>query len=691
MRPNIFFIFLLLLLLPYYGYSQDSTRVNVQARVQKDAILLRWAANTPMAWQQSNRHGFRLERYTVVRDDKVLPRPEEKLLATVKALPLNEWESIAQTNDYAAIIAQALYGDSFELDGEGVDGIACIITLSQDLEQRFTFSLYAADQNFEAACMAGWGWRDTDVKPNERYLYRIIPNLPEGSSYKIEMGSVYVSLNEYEELPKPIGLTALFGDKSVLLAWDYGILSSIYNSYYIEKSSDGNNFARMDGVPVVNLNNKENQQAERMYYIDSLANNQSTFYYRVVGITAFGEIGSPSEAISGKGKDQFSYVPYITRAVVNDNGQMEMEWRFDENGNRLIKGFELNHSDNPDNSFKVVASNIAPNKRSLVFDKLNASNYFTISAIPFEGQPAISFPVLVQPVDSIPPAIPTGLKGIIDSTGLVTLTWNRNIEFDMYGYKVYRAHVKGEELMPLFDIALQDNVFVDTIDVLNLNRHVYYAISAVDMRYNQSDQTPVLELEKPDLLQPSAPVISGYKIDNEGITIEWVNSPDDGVIQHRLYRRKKGENHLSLELLVAVTDKAIQRYTDTSAVTNVHYMYTVTALKNKQLESEPSNVLTAFTNKPKTQEMLITGFDAIVDKENRMLKLLWKDNIKNVKYYEIYKGDNVEGISLWKKLPSSQKEVLDEKLYINTTYQYLIRAILDDGRNTKFKELTIKY
>jgi hypothetical protein len=326
-----------------------------------------------------------------------------------------------------------------------------------------------------------------------------------------------------------------------------------------------------------------------------------------------------------------------------------------------------------------------------VFDKLNASNYFTISAIPHEGQAVTSFPVLVQPVDSIPPAIPTGLKGIIDSTGLVTLTWNKNTELDIYGYKVHRAHVKGEELMPLFDIALQDSVFVDTIDVLNLNRHVYYTISSVDMRYNQSDQTPVLELEKPDLLQPSAPVISGYRVDNEGIMIEWVNSPDDGVMQHRIYRRIKEENHLSLELLATITDKTIQRYTDTSAVTNVRYLYTVTALKKNWLESEPSNVLTAFTNKPKAQEMLITRFDAIVDKENRMLKLLWSDNIKNVKYYEIYKGDDVEGTSLWKKIPASEKEVLDDKLYINTTYKYLIRAILSDGRNTKFKELTIKY
>ena len=683
-----FLLVITVLLLPYISYSQnDSIKINMKFRVQKDAVLLRWAANTPMAWKQTNLCGFQLVRYTIVKNGEIQPQPEKKILADIKAKPLAEWENIVKHNDYAAIIAQALYGESFDLSE--TEGIARIIALSEELEQRYTFSLYAADQSFEAACMAGWGWKDENITEGERYLYRVIPLLPENSSYPVGMGSVYVVPDEYDELSPPVGLSALFGDKSALLAWDYGILSNVYNSYYIEKSADGKNFRRLDGIPATNMNNRENETAERMYFIDSLADNYTTYYYRITGTTAFGETGPPSEVISGKGKEQLSYVPYITKAIVNDDGELHLEWKFDEQGNNLIKGFELNLSDNPDNNYEVVVKNISPERRSLVLGKLNASNYFTISAVPNEGQPAVSFPVLVQPIDSIPPAIPGGLTGKVDSNGIVTLTWKKNTEPDLLGYKVFRGQTKGEELVSLFDIALQDTVFIDTVDVRNLNKKVYYAISSVDMRYNQSDLSPVAELEKPDLIPPSSPVISGYKITDAGIEIEWVNSPDFDVVQHRLYRREKAAGYSPVTLLKVITDKNINRFTDTSAITNVKYEYTITSLKENWLESDPSNKLTAFTNKLKNKE--ITRFDAIVDKENRMLKLTWSDNLKEVFNYEIYKSENGSPLTLWKKLPGTSHEVLDEQLVINTTYKYIMRAILKNGKNTGAKELIIKY
>ncbi len=39
----------------------------------------------------------------------------------------------------------------------------------------------------------------------------------------------------------------------------------------------------------------------------------------------------------------------------------------------------------------------------------------------------------------MPPAVPSGLKAVVDSNGVVTLTWNKNSERDLMGYKIYRA------------------------------------------------------------------------------------------------------------------------------------------------------------------------------------------------------------------------------------------------------------
>jgi hypothetical protein len=679
----------------FQGIAQDDTaHISVTSRVKKDVVLLRWAASVPIAWLETNRHGFDIVRYTFVRDSIVLKQPEVKKLnqSPIKAKPLNEWEKIAQTDDYAAIIAQALYGEDFEVSGGNAQGIAKIINMSQELEQRFVMSLHAADQSFEAACMAGWGWRDTDVKPNERYLYQIVPLLPDDKQYKIEPASVFVAMNEYAGLPQPIGLTGIFGNKNVMLVWDYGTFNDVYNSYYIEKSTDGRTFNRLEGIPVTNLNNREERPSQRMYFIDSLADNIGEYHYRVVGITPFGETGPPSDTVSGHGREFLIYVPYINTAEINDFGNLELEWQFEEQGNKLISGFELNRAAQPDGNYEVVAKNIAPEQRSLILakDSLRSANYFTITAIPHEGEPAKSFPVLVQPTDSIPPAIPSGLAGTIDSAGTVTLTWDRNIEPDLLGYRVYRAQVNGEELIPLFDLALSDTLYRDAIDVHNLNRNVYYAVSSVDRRYNQSDLTPVVELEKPDLVPPSSPVISDYRIREEGIEIGWLNSSDPAVVQHRIWRREKTEGYSPSVLLKTINDSAVVSYIDTSAVVGIRYVYTVTAMKRNFLESPPSNGLTAFTNKPKSQNTEIERFDAVVDKTNRMLKLIWRDKLSNVLYYELYRGES-ENPSLWKTIPPGQYEIIDENPVGNTTYLYIIRAILKDGKNTKSKSLTIDY
>jgi fibronectin type 3 domain-containing protein len=716
--------------------QSDSAYISVTMRVQKDAVLLRWAASTPMAWKETNKYGFDIVRYTLVRDGDVLAQAEMKKLnqSPFKAPPVNEWEAIVQTNDFAAIIAQALFGENFELSGGDNQGIAKIINTAKELEQRFVVSLYAADQNFEAACMAAWGWKDTDVKPNERYLYRVIPVMSEKNPEEIQQGAVFVAMDEYEVLPKPMGLTGIFGDKNVMLVWDYISLNDIYNSYYIEKSADGRNFTRMDGVPVTNLNSKDDRPAQRMYFVDSLVNNTGKYYYRVVGVTPFGEIGPPSQIISGQGSEVLAFTPFIRYGTINEAGNLELEWEFDKQGNSLIKGFELKRADKADGDYEIVVPDIAPVNRSLLIgkDKLNTSNYFVMTAIPVDGLPVESFPFLVQPVDSIPPAIPTGFKGSVDTSGIVTLTWNKNTESDLLGYKVYRAQIKNEEAIALFDIAWRDTVYRDTIVVKNLNRKVYYALASLDHRYNQSDPTALLELEKPDIIPPSSPVISNYRITDAGIEISWINSTDADVVQHRVWRREKTIGYSLPTLLKTVTDTAIVNYVDTTAVTNQKYVYTVTALKKNYLESRPSNGLTAFTNKPKLRNTEIERFDAIVDKTNRMLKLTWVDKLSDVQYYEVYKGEGTGGttptppeegnpdpdtvkegnttpappeegnaasptlskegnISLWKTLPAGQYEILDEELISNTTYQYIIRAILKSGKNTKSKSLTIKY
>lgn len=669
--------------------AQDSLGVSVRVHVKKGGIQLRWAVNAPLAWKQSNRFGFRVERYTVVRNKEILAQAEKTVLTPqpLKPQPLDNWKTLATRNNYAAVIAQALYGQNFQLSGDDAKGISKMVALAQELEQRYLVSMYAADLCYPAAVLAGWGFEDTTAKPNERYLYRVVP-VPGEKTARIALGSVYVSLDDYQPLPQPQELTALFGNKSVMLAWNYQILGKVYNAYFIEKSGDGKTFTRLSETPFTNMNGKDGKPNDRLYHMDTLVSNGVPAHYRIVGITAFGEEGPPSMVVSGKGKNTLAYVPHIQRVKPTNTGGVDIAWEFDERGNEQIKGFELQYADNDKGPFRPVLKGIAPTARTIGYDQLQVSNYFVIAAIPHEGEPVVSFPVLVQPADTLPPAIPTGLQGTVDSLGIVRLSWTPNTEKDLLGYRVYRGQTQGEERIPLTDVAVRGHQFVDTLDVHNLNRKVYYAIAAVDRRYNQSEQSAVAELQKPDLVPPSPPVITAYQLTDQGIRLEWVTSQEESIASLQLYRQEKGSPQK--DLIRTLTDKNTQSYTDETTEADHFYRYSLKAVTVGGLASQPSPTVTVQAQGRATEVGKITAFAGKINRKDRSILLSWKHTVREAQSFELYKGEAGKGVSLWKITKAFEQQVQDADVTPGVQYEYVIRAVLTSGKTGPVAKVSVK-
>ncbi len=179
--------------------------------------------------------------------------------------------------------------------------------MSQEQEQRFTWGLYAADQDFKVAKLGGLGFEDVNVKATEKYVYKVYSLVPKNEMH-IKDGGVFVGLQDYTKLPKPVDLAAIFTDKKVMLNWNYAIYKREYNSYFIERSEDGKLFSKVNKLPYTTLNSGGKTNSKRIYYIDSIVNNK-TYYYRVKGRTPFGELSPPSEMISGKAVKVLAYVP----------------------------------------------------------------------------------------------------------------------------------------------------------------------------------------------------------------------------------------------------------------------------------------------------------------------------------------------------------------------------------------------
>ena len=664
----------------------DSPVIKVLARAQKDRVLLRWGVSTPLAWKQLNSAGYTIERFTVTRNGKTLSTPEKKVLTTtpLKPEPLDNWMQIIETNDNAAIVAQALYGESFEVTG--LSSLEAIVSMSEDLQQRFTFTLFTADQDFKVAQMAALGYIDNDVKPNEKYAYRVISNV-EKTLNNIDFGGVFIGLQDFNPLPLPLDIAAVFNDGSALLSWNFKLMNTIYNSYNVERSSDGFTFNKINKSPYTILNEaNQDKRTGRIFYVDSITNSRK-YTYRVQGITPFGELGPYSETVSGKGKELLEFVPHLTTKELKDENNVKLTWEFPQEGNDKIRGFELNRSNGKGETLEVVVNNIPPISRTVTYNKLNPSNYFTITAVSKNGNKRNSFPMLVQPVDSIPPTKPIGLKGEVDSLGIVKLSWTKNAETDLLGYRVFRGNREKEEFSQLTINPQKPNTFIDTVKVKNLNDKVYYKIFATDLRYNLSEPSEVLVIKKPDFIPPTSPVFKNYELRDDKINLMWAQSSSTDVAKQMIYRKT---NDAPDWVLIFETEEQLESFTDGDIVQGNMYSYTILAMDDSGLESDPSPSISIAVPKTKT-ETEIKGFYAQADKTQTNILLSWRYKAVDLIEFEIYKSKKGEKLRLLRVVPADTRRLYDNDLSINTEYQYAIRAVFKDGRMSKLATKDIKY
>lgn len=662
---------------------EKESSIQVIVRVQKDKILLRWASSDALAWKKLNKYGYQLERYTVTRDNKTLANPEKVILAKeLKPEPIENWEKMIDENDNAAIIAQALYGETFGI--EGVNQLQSIVNLSEENEQRFTFSLFAADKDFEMAKKAGWGFEDKTALKNEKYLYRVSSNVPK-EELDIKYGGVFVGLKEYEDLPKPIDFTAHFADRSAMLSWNFKILAHAYGSYYVERSLDKIHFERITNKPYTSMN-QENENNNRIFYVDSIANSKQ-YSYRIQGISAFGELGPYSEIVSGSGKSVLKFVPHLTVKDFKDDKTVTLTWVFDAEGDSEISGFELNRSDADDDKYTTVIKNIPPKNRTVTYDKLASTNYFTITALGKQGSKRTSFPMLVQPVDSIPPVKPVNLKGVIDSLGVVKLSWDANKEKDLMGYRIYKAYNPNEEFSQLTVSPNVNNKYEDNVIIKSLNSKVYYKIIAVDTHYNMSPFSEVLIVKKPDVIPPTSPIFTNYEIKEGIVLLEWINSQSEDAVSHQLYRK---ENEQKDWQLILDTKEKLETYQDKNITEGGTYRYAIYAKDESHLVSNPSPEVAVFV--PVSSVMpAIKGFYAQPNTISNSIDLSWEYKATGVESFEIYKATAEEPLQLMQMVTAQTKKLSDTNITINTTYKYAIRALFADGRISKMAFFDIKF
>ena len=686
-KVKLLTLFLFFITLSYSQTKEPAVMVN--ARAQKNRILIRWAINSPSEWKKAHKKGFVINRVTVLRNGKILPKPEKVLLTKTPLRPeaLDLWLDLVQKDNNAAIIAQSIYGESFEVSGAKESDLSRIINMADELDQRYTFALYAADMNFDAAVKAGWGFVDNDVKANEVYAYQVSVFEPP----KVKKSSYMIGLKDYSALPEPTDFIAVSENKKVLLSWDYQTFKRIYTSFMVEKSSDGVTFSPISNTPLVNLNDKEDNPSKNMYYVDTLSVNDKVYHYRLYGITSFGEKGEVTKPIQARGVSAATSSARLTDYIIINSNEVNLEWDFPKEDENSIQGFEINLADNDRGPYKVISKVIAPSERKLNYkENLFPSNYFTISTIGKNNQRLTSQSMLVQPVDSIPPAKPIGLEGAIDTLGVVRLKWKPNLERDLRGYRILKANNPKEEFVDIYHKSFVGNEYKDSVSLKMTNSKVYYRIAAEDMRFNISEPSDILVLEKPDKIPPAAPIFKDYDSKDGKVSLKWIRSYSEDVVGYSLRRREKGQEKW---IEIKQFNDTIQEFTDDRVENRKLYQYAILARdKSNNWSSLDFSTITV-TVLDFTPVKTISFLQALPDRENKKIVLTW-DYVKNkdkVLGLSIYKNMKGTPPTLWKELNGDVFTLEDRNLKINTEYEYHLIPNLQSNSPAKQEILTVVY
>jgi uncharacterized protein len=684
---NKFIVAFFLLLFAISGYSQSDSIPNFavfgKGKVKDNKILLKWMVNDPILWKKSLTNGYKIQRTTITKDGNPIMRDETVTLhEKLVPLPLNDWRPIATKDTIAMVVAQAIYGKQFQV-APPKKGISEIMLLNEQNEQRYAFAIMAAEQSFEATKAAGWGIEDSTAKPNEKYVYTITLL---GLEKSIPNATIYIGLGDKFGNAGPQNIEAMFGNQTVMVIWEYKLQKEQFSCYNIERSEDGVKYVKLNKTPIYSWETKSSV----VTYSDKLAENNKTYYYRIRGIDVFGEISEPSKAISGQGADILEYSPQIIAKSTSKEDEVDLEWQFPNEGESKIKEFQILKSDTQDGIFELVKDKILPiTRKDKIKTPLKPSNYFIVKAVAPNGSSRSSFSALVQVIDSIAPMPPLEVQGEIDTLGVVKLKWKKNIEPDMYGYKVFRGYFKDKEFSQLTKLVLLPNSFKDTIDMKALNRTVYYKIMAIDKRYNESLFSKIIEIKKLDKIAPSAPVISDYEIGEGNINIKFFQSSSDDVKKHILYRKNDSES--KWKPIYEFADKKILEYIDKDVTSDKKQYYTIMAVDETGNESQPSEPLIV-NPLPKLVKQAIKNFGFLVDRKNKNIELFWSSKEKKISEYQLFKRKKDATYTLYRIFePQDKVRFVDEVLSPGNIYQYAVKCFFEDGTSSKIEEITVEY
>ena len=662
------------------NYFQSS--LHLIAKSFGDSVVLRWAPDKPGSWTWANLKGYYIERITMNADSTMDWKSKTRLNpAPIKAWPLDDWEKVVNPdhpNKYAAVAAQMLYGKGYSSYS--------LIDQANEYENRFSFALLAADISPVTADALGLRYVDKSIKKNEKYIYKVYVSMP-SPTYEIDTAYLFINTSVIPQMPKVVFTHKIEHEKFISIAWDRNVYGQYYSAYYLERSSDGKKYHRIMEDPFINpITNDFEGNKDIIVFTDSLKENYKPNYYRVIGISPFGDLSEPSEPIKAMGRDKTPPSAPINIKTEHIGGtKVKISWEKPSKEPDLT-GFLIGRSQNAGDGFEPLFTKPLGKKKTSYIDENvpeYGTNYYIVAAVDTAGNGSSSIVSYALMIDHSPPAPPKNINGKIDSTGVVTLTWPLGKEPDLAGYMVYFANAKDHTFTTLSKKPLLDTVFMDTIKIKTLTEEIFYTIKSVDLNYNYSFSSDTIRIQRPDIIPPTSPVFTKFMAGKEGIRLEWAPSSSRDAVKYLLVRKTGKEDFVKISEIKADPTAKTMDYLDKEVKPNTIYHYGLYTEDDAKLQSPMSKSLGVKMGDFEEVKK-VTNLSIKMDKEKMQALLSWQYSDNGKFRYVLYRSVDGGGFQSYKSIEGTVNKFVDKSISKGKKYEYLLKVHLQNGKTSGF-------
>ena len=653
---------------------------------KEDRNWIRWIPRRISSFESGKKYGFQIERKIIGSNGAGISSNELLTPVPVTIPSINDFLLEAQKDDdYEEILGGFFYGDFSDAEKaeiysqEGGDELSDL----QIQVYGLNYAFFMLGYDFDKTLFTGTGYEDISAKQGVDYEYTV--HILGANGNKIE--SVVISTKD--AIPQDLTPTEIKGHfKSGYadIEWSTHETIPFFHSYYVERSDDkGKTFFKNPDYPMINVeDDKPDENLHYIFHADTLYTNYKNYVYRVLGVDFFGESSGPTNEVTGYSYATCRAPIAIGGKPVEDN-KAYVEWSFEEEDEKLIKSFSIYNAPLDTGRMELVMEDIPANTRFTNVPTLWEANFYRVQANTNDGPLLLTSTMLVMRIDSIPPDPPTGLVGEVDEKGMVSINWNPNSEADFMGYRIYRGNTAEEEFAQLTNEPIPNTSFNDTVWINTLTEEVYYKVTAIDTRYNISKFSETLELKRPDVVPPAAPNFSDYQKERGRNILYWNHSPNDDVVAVKLFRKQVNvDTDWVLEKEFDMTD-SIQVYVDTMVEKNQYYAYTLIAMDDAGLESDPSSpiVLEVFDDGYRPP---IETFNANYNEDNNKILLSWDYEGKDLYEFWIYRAESDDPMTLFRTTDDTTRTVEDDLVRKDLNYRYTIKAKFKNGAETPFSD-----